>query len=236
MTKISLVIPARDEEQCIEAVVRGFVNAQDPRGTPWLDEVVVGDNGSLDATAARARAAGATVVHEPRPGYGSACLAALAYLRTRPQGPPAVVVFADGDGSNDPQDLGVLLEPLLKGYADFVIGARSRPEDRSAMSFPQRFGNRLACTLMRPVAHVAYQDLGPYRAIRWSALERLGMCDPNYGWTVEMQLKAVKAGLRVREVLVRNHARIGGQSKVSGTVKGVVGAGYKIIFTILRYR
>lgn len=104
------------------------------------------------------------------------------------------------------------------------------------MTFPQRFGNRLACSLMRPVAQVAYADLGPFRALRWEALSRLGMEDPNYGWTVEMQLKAVRHGLRIREVVVRNHARIGGRSKVSGTVKGVVGAGYKIIGTILRYR
>ena len=236
MTKIALVIPARDEEACIQSVVRDFLAAQNKEGSSWFDEIVVGDNGSGDHTAALARQAGATVIHEARPGYGSACLAALAHLRTRPEGPPEFVVFADGDGSNDPRDLAALTEPLLRGYADLVIGVRGYPEDRSSMSFTQRFGNRLACALMRPVARVAYQDLGPYRAIRWQALERLGMCDPNYGWTVEMQLKAVKHGLRVREVLVRNHDRIGGASKVSGTVRGVLGAGYKIISTIARYR
>lgn len=236
MSRIALVIPARDEEACIEAVVSGFVGARDPRGAPWLESVVVADNGSRDRTAELARAAGAVVVHEPRPGYGRACLAALRHLSERPGGPPELVVFADGDGSNDPGDLGRLLEPLLSGYADLVIGVRTRAEDQAAMTLPQRFGNRLACALMRPVAHVAYSDLGPFRAIRWAALARLEMQDPNYGWTVEMQLKAVRHRLRIREVVVKNHPRLAGESKVSGTVRGVAGAGYKIIGTILRYR
>lgn len=236
MTSIALVIPARDEEACIQPVVAGFLNARDERGQPWLQVIVVADNGSRDRTAAIASAAGAVVVHEPRPGYGSACLAALRHLEERPEGPPEIVVFADGDGSNDPSDLGPLLEPLRRGYADLVIGVRTRPEDQAAMTMPQRFGNRLACALMRPVAHVAYSDLGPYRAIRWSSLTRLEMQDPNYGWTVEMQLKAVRHGLRIREVQVKNHARLAGESKVSGTLRGVAGAGYKIIGTILRYR
>lgn len=236
MLEVSLVIPARDEEDCIAPVVSGFVQARMPSGAPWFDEVIVADNGSRDRTGELARQAGATVVFEGRPGYGSACLAALDFLRKRSAGPPDIVVFADGDGSNDPEDLERLLEPIARGYADLVIGARIRPEDRSSMSFTQRFGNRLACELMKPMAQVAYTDLGPYRAIRWSSLEQIGMADRNYGWTVEMQLKAVRFGLRVREVPVKNHDRIGGRSKVSGTVRGVVGAGYKIISTILRYR
>lgn len=236
MIRISLVIPARDEAECIGSVVAGFVGARNESGAPWFDEVVVADNGSRDQTGALAQKAGATVVFEARPGYGSACLAALDLLRARRAGPPEIVVFADGDGSNDPADLSALLEPIRKGYADLVIGARARPEDRASMSFTQRFGNRLACSLMRPMAKVAYTDLGPYRAIRWVSLEKLGMADRNYGWTVEMQLKAVRFGLRIREVTVRNHDRLGGRSKVSGTVRGVAGAGYKIISTILRYR
>lgn len=225
-----MVIPALDEEGSIGPVVRGF------RDEGRLDEIVVADNGSRDRTAEVARAAGATVVHAPRRGYGSACLAGLAHLRARAGGPPFAVAFADGDGSNDPRDLGALLAPILRGEADLVIGARPRLALPGSLTFPQRFGNVLASRLMNALHGARYTDLGPFRAIRWDALERIGMVDPDYGWTVEMQLKAARHHLRCVEVDVHNLHRTAGRSKVAGTVRGVWGAGTKIIGTILKYR
>ena len=234
--RISLIIPASDEEGSIGAVVSGFVALLDPTGARRVEEVVVVDNRSSDRTAERARAAGATVVREERYGYGSACLRGLRYLTERPSGPPRIVVFADGDGSNEPRDLPRLTAPIERAECDLVIGARSRTADPGSLTFPQRFGNVLASRLINQLYGMHYTDLGPYRAISWSALERIAMEDPNYGWTVEMQIKAAKLGLRIREVDVANYARTAGKSKVSGTVKGVAGAGHKIIRTILRYR
>ena len=234
---VVMIIPAFDEEGAIGSVVRGFRSATTPAGRPHLTELVVVDNNSRDATAQRARDAGATVVHEPRPGYGSACLRGLSYLAgERAGGPPDVVVFADGDGSNDPADLPAVLAPVLSGECQMVIGARPRRADPRSLTIPQRFGNVLACRLMNALFATRYTDLGPYRAITWSALTEIDMQDPDYGWTVEMQLKAAKQRLAIREVDVANHGRIAGKSKVSGTVKGVYGAGTKIIGTILRYR
>lgn len=198
--------------------------------------MVVADNRSKDGTARIAEGAGAKVVYEPRVGYGSACLRALAHLRDRAAAPPEIVVFADGDGSNDPADLVRLVSPIARGELDLVIGARGRRGDPGALTFPQHFGNVLASRMMNALYGMRSTDLGPYRAIAWPALERLRMQDPNYGWTVEMQIKAAKHGLRVGEVDVQNHARTAGRSKVSGTVRGVVGAGVKIIGTILKYR
>lgn len=229
-SKLAIIIPAYDEEGAIGAVVEGFRRVTDA-------EIVVVDNNSADATADVARSAGATVVHESRPGYGSACLRGIAYLRNeRPGGPPAVVLFADGDGSNDPADLGRLVDPVARGLSDMVIGARPRLADGRSLTPPQRFGNVLACRLMNGLYGTHYTDLGPYRAIAWPALERIDMQDPDFGWTVEMQLKAAKHGLSVREVDVANHVRIAGKSKISGTVRGVYLAGAKIIGTIIKYR
>lgn len=235
-SRTSLIIPALDEEGAIGAVVAGFVALRDPAGAPALDEVVVADNGSRDRTAEVARAAGATVVEERRRGYGSACLRGLRHLAERAAGPPAIVVFADGDGSNAPGDLATLIAPLRSGVVDLVIGARVRPADRGALTFPQRFGNQLATGLIRSIYGARFSDLGPYRAVTWPALTRIGMVDPDYGWTVEMQVKAAKLGLRYTEVAVENRVRIAGRSKVAGTVRGVVGAGRKIIGTIIKYR
>ena len=205
--------------------------AQLPRA--GVRTVVVVDNGSRDGTAAVARAAGATVVHEPRRGYGAACLAGLAYLRAHP---PGVVVFLDADLSDDPAQLPEVLAPVLEGRADLVVGSRvlGRPAPGS-LTLAQVLGNRLAVALLALLFGAHYTDLGPFRAIRWAALERLGMRDRGYGWTVEMQARAARAGLRALEVPVRYRRRLG-RSKISGTVRGVVGAGTKILFTIARVR
>jgi glycosyltransferase involved in cell wall biosynthesis len=227
--RVSVVIPALDEEGAIGGVVRGVL------ATGAVEEVVVGDNGSRDRTAEVARAAGATVVDAPRRGYGSACLAALAYLRARASGPPEIVVFVDGDGSNDSSELPRLIEPILRGEAELVIGARGRRSVPGSMTFPQRFGNVLATRLLRSLYGVHYTDLGPFRAIAWGALERIEMADPDYGWTVEMQVKAARLGVPVREIDVANLRRVAGKSKVGGTVRGVAGAGYKILSTIFKY-
>ena len=221
--EVAVVIPALDEEGAIGSVVSGFV------GLDAVGEVVVVDNGSRDATAARARAAGATVVGAPARGYGRACQQGLAYLAERAGGAPDVVVFADGDGANDPDDLRRLLAPISSGEADLVLGSRVRLGSRDGLTPPQRFGNRLAVALMGLLFGIEATDLGPFRAIRWSSLRRLGMSDPDYGWTLQMQLRAAKAQLRVLEVDVHNHRRLAGRSKVSGTVRGVVGAGTKIL-------
>ena len=239
MTRISVIIPALDEEGAIGTVVAELVALRSRAGAPeepLLEEVVVADNGSTDRTAAVAGAAGATVVSSPVRGYGSACLTAMRYLEERPSGPPDVVVFVDGDGSNVAGELADLVAPIERGEAELVIGSRKRRADPGSLTVPQRFGNELAVFLLKRIYRVSYTDLGPFRAIRWSALQRLEMEDPNYGWTVEMQVKAAKLGISFREVDVLNRSRIAGESKVAGTVRGVVGAGYKIVWTLLRYR
>jgi len=234
---VAVVVPALDEEASVGAVVRGLALTLAAATTGGrAAEIVVCDNGSRDGTVAAARAAGATVVTALRRGYGSACLAGLAHLRDRAGGPPDVVVFADADGSDDSSELPLLLAPLVAGRADLAIGSRAlgRAEPGS-LTMPQRFGNRLAAFLLRALFGATTTDLGPFRAIRWSALERLAMRDPDYGWTVEMQAKAAKRGLAVVEVPVSYHRRIG-RSKISGTVRGVIGAGVKILATIARER
>lgn len=234
--RITVIIPALDEEGAIGTVVRDLLRVRSAEGEAALEEVVVGDNGSTDRTAEVARAAGATVVPAPVRGYGSACLAAMGYLRARDSGPPDVVVFVDGDGSNQADELLRLVAPIQAGQADMVIGSRVRLAAPGSLTLPQRFGNRLASQALRRVYGVPTTDLGPFRAITWTALMGLHMEDPNYGWTVEMQVKAAKCGLRVAEVDVHNLSRIAGDSKVAGTVRGVVGAGYKIVWTLFRYR
>ena len=196
-------------------------------------ESVVVDNGSTDRTADVARAAGATVVREPRRGYGAACLAGLAHLATHP---PAIVAFMDADASDDPAELPALLAPILDGRADLVIGSRVLGEREPGSLTPvQIAGNRVATFLLRVLFGARYTDLGPFRAIRWDALERLRMRDRDYGWTVEMQARAALLGLASLEVPVRYRRRVG-RSKISGTVRGVVGAGWKIVLTTLKVR
>ncbi len=232
------MIPALDEEGSIASVLHGFAAAGREiarRADARLDEVVVCDNASRDRTAAIARQAGATVVSAPRRGYGSACLAGLVYLAGRAKGPPDVVVFADADGSENPSELASLLAPIARGEADLVIGSRVLGTvERGAMTLPQRFGNRLAAALIRTLYGMRITDLGPFRAIRWAALERLDMRDPDYGWTVEMQVRAARVGLAVTEVPVTCRARLAGRSKISGTVRGVLSAGGRILATIAR--
>lgn len=218
---VTVVIPARDEEAAIGDVVRSI--------PAWVDEIVVADNNSTDATATLAHASGARVVDAPRPGYGSACLAALATINNTD-----ILVFMDGDGSDNTDEMKLLADPIINGEVDITIGSRVLGEvEPGAMTRSQRWGNRLACALIRLRYGVRYTDLGPFRAIDWQTLKALDMCDPDYGWTVELQLRAIKSDLRVREVPVSYRRRVG-VSKISGTVRGVIGAGSKIIWLIVR--
>lgn len=223
--RIALIIPALNEEQALTKVLDEL-----PRGL--FARVVVVDNGSSDGTVRVARARGAQVVTEPRRGYGRACLAGLATL------PPEtdIVVFMDADASDLPAEAARLVEPIARGEADLVIGSRilGQAEPR-ALGRLQNWGNRLAVALVRLLYGVRYTDLGPFRAIRRHSLQELNMRDPNFGWTAEMQVKALKRGLRVREVPVSYRVRIG-RSKISGTFKGAVQAGTKILWTIVRLR
>ena len=221
--RIGVVIPALDEEAAIGRVIDAVPG--------WVDEVVVVNNGSTDATASVARAHGARVVHENRRGYGVACRAGIDALDAS-----EVVVFLDGDFSDRPEQMARLVDPIVEDRADFVLGNRVCEErDGHSMTRFQRMGNRLACGLINGLWRARYSDLGPFRAIRRSALQSLALRDRNFGWTVEMQIKAVRQGLRVQEVSTSYRHRIG-HSKISGTFSGAVGAGAKILFVILRNR
>ncbi len=218
---VGVIIPALDEEAAIAKVIAAIPS--------WADEIVVADNGSRDATRARAEAAGAKVVAEPARGYGAACLAGIAALR-----PADIVVFLDGDFSDDPAEMALLVDPIATGAADFVIGSRVGAQVVPGSLTPQqRFGNALACWLIKRLFGVRYSDLGPFRAIRASSLRDLEMRDRAYGWTVEMQIKAARAGLKHLDVPVSYRPRIG-KSKISGTVRGVVMAGATILTVIAR--
>lgn len=215
---IDLVIPALNESASIARVIRAI-----PR--PPIRNIVVGDNGSSDGTGEIARYAGATVIRENERGYGAACLAALRALPDDTD----IVVFMDADGSDEPGMIPALIEPILQDRADLVIGSRTLGQpDPGALTAPQRFGNWIASRWLSQRFSLPATDLGPFRAIRRSSLDRLEMHDRNYGWTVEMQIKAALQNLRYAEVAVPYYRRIG-QSKVSGTVRGVIGAGQKII-------
>jgi len=224
-TTVDVVIPALNEESSIGQVLADI---------PWdlVRRVVVADNGSTDATASVAREAGAIVVAAPRRGYGSACLAGLDELRLDP---PDICVFLDGDYSDHPEQLSEVIAPIVEGRAELVIGSRTLGEHEAGALLPQAvFGNWLACALIRALYGATFTDLGPFRAIRWEALEQLRMEDTNFGWTVEMQVKAARQRMRSVEVPVRYRKRVG-VSKVTGTLKGTVMAGYKILWTIYRY-
>ncbi len=223
---IDVVIPALNEERSLPLVLADL-----PR--PPVRRVVVADNGSRDGTAEAARRGGAVVVEARRRGYGSACLAALAWLRAND--PPEVVVFVDADYSDHPDELPRLVAPILAGAADLVVGSRILGEREPGALLPQaRAGNLVACALIRLLYGHRYTDLGPFRAVRWAALERLGMSDPDFGWTAEMQVKALRRGLRVAEVPVSYRRRVG-VSKITGTVAGTLRAGHKILWTVLRH-
>ena len=220
--RIGVVIPALNEEQAVGRVVSDIPS--------WVDDIVVADNGSHDCTAAAARAAGARVVVEHERGYGAACQAGIATLRA-----PDIIVFLDGDYSDRPQEMAALVDPIASGSADFVVGSRVRGDrERGALTPQQRFGNWLACRLIRRVSGTTCSDLGPFRAIRADALRSLDVKDRAFGWTVEMQIRAIEAALHVIEVPVSYRCRIG-QSKVSGTVSGTVRAGTKILWIIARH-
>lgn len=223
---IDVIIPAFNEEKSIPKVIHDI-----PK---FVRHVVVANNNSTDQTAAVAEKAGAVVVFEGQKGYGKACLTAMDWLKSQ-EIQPDIVVFLDGDYSDYPQEMTDLVQPILEGKADMVIGSRALGERESgSMTVPQVFGNWLATTMMKYIQGAKFSDLGPFRAIEWPKLLSLNMVDQNYGWTIEMQIKAHKAGLKYLEVPVNYRKRIG-VSKVSGTVKGVFGAGYKIILTIFKY-
>ena len=222
--KAALIIPALNEESAI-----GDVLDEIPGGL--FEQVIVADNGSTDRTSEVASSHGAAVVAEPRRGYGNACLKALSHL---PEG-TEIVAFMDGDGSDVATELGTLLAPIEDGRADLVLGSRELGEaERGAVNVHQRLGNLLATFLIRLLFRHRYTDLGPFRAIRVSSLEALDMRDRNYGWTIEMQIKALRAGLRVLEVPASYRQRRAGVSKVSGNAWGSFAAGVKILWTIAR--
>jgi glycosyltransferase involved in cell wall biosynthesis len=226
--RTDVIIPAFNEENAVGNVVRDL-----PR--EWVREVVVVNNNSRDATRQAAEAAGATVLDEPRQGYGYACLKGLDYLRQKPV-PPDLVVFIDADYSDYPGELPKLVSYLLEQELDMVIGSRALGQrERGAMTPQQLFGNWLATRLIHRFYGVQYTDLGPFRAVRYEKLMAMDMQDKTYGWTVEMQLKAARLGFRTGEVPVTYRRRIG-HSKVSGTVKGTLMAGYKILSWIFKYR
>jgi glycosyltransferase involved in cell wall biosynthesis len=220
--RVAVVIPALNEAASIGLVLRDL-----PR---WIDWVVVVDNGSTDGTAEAAARHRAEVVREDRRGYGSACQAGVEAI-----GECDIVIFLDGDYSDHPEEAALLVDPIAEGTADLVIGSRAAGNSEPGSLTPQqRIGNALACFLMRLLWRAPYTDLGPFRAIRRTRLQELDMRDRSYGWTIEMQIKAVRRGLRVTEVPVSYRRRIG-SSKVSGTVRGTVGASYKILGMIARH-
>ncbi len=220
---VSVIIPALDEEAALPGVLA--------RIPPWVDRAIVVDNGSRDGTAAAARASGAVVVAEPGRGYGRACQAGIAAVN----GTADVLVFLDADGSDYPEQMDRLVDPIAAGRADLVIGSRTRGTlDAGAMTLPQRAGNAIAPALIRWLWGERFTDLGPFRAIRAAALRQLGMDDQTYGWTVQMQIRAARFGLRCAEVPVDYARRKAGRSKISGTARGVIEAGTKILFCVAR--
>jgi glycosyltransferase involved in cell wall biosynthesis len=231
-TRIVLVMPALDEEQSLPLVLADLAGwRQGP--SALLAEVIVVDNGSRDRTSEIAQEAGATLLRQSRRGYGAACQKALEYLR---ESPPGVVVFMDADRSDDASEVPALLAPIQNDGYDLVIGSRTLGEHEPGALLPQaRFGNWLATGWIRHQYGFRYTDLGPFRAIRWAALERLNMQDQDWGWTLEMQVRALQEGLRVREVPVRYRRRVG-KSKISGTLLGSARAGRKILSTMWELR
>jgi glycosyltransferase involved in cell wall biosynthesis len=222
---IDVIIPALDEARALPRVLAAI-----PR--PPVRRVVVADNGSKDGTAEVARAAGAEVVLEPERGYGAACLRAIAHLAGDP---PDVVVFLDGDYSDHPDELPSLVAPIARGEAEMVVGSRTRGRsERGSLTPQQRVGNAIACAALRLLYGARYTDLGPFRAIRFPTLLRLGMVDRSFGWTVEMQIRAARTGIRHAEVPVSYRSRIG-RSKVSGTLGGTLGASRRILWLLARH-
>ena len=224
MSNVSVVIPALNEEEPIAGVVRECLATKIPR------EIIVVDNGSIDATGGRAREAGARVATAPR-GYGRACAAGVRAVSPESQ----IIVFLDGDGADCPEFMSQLVDPIVAGNFDFVIGSRTRGQrEPGSLNFQQIFAGRFAGWLMSILYGVRYTDMCPFRAIRRDVLERLSMKEETYGWNLEMQMKAARAGLRILEVPVNHRCRAGGVSKVSGTFRGTFVAGARIIATFVR--
>lgn len=225
---IDVLIPAWNEEKSLPLVL-----ADIPKD--WVRQVIVCNNGSTDDTEAVAKANGAVVVTEYERGYGAACLAGMRYLQHMPSSEqPEIVVFLDGDYSDYPEDLPEVVGPIIDEDKDMVIASRMLGGlAPGAMTIPQRFGNWLAPWLIRRLFGYRFTDLGPFRAVKWQKLLEMRMADRNFGWTVEMQVKAAKQGLKCAETPARYRKRAAGKSKVSGTIKGTFRAGWKIIATIL---
>lgn len=222
---VGLLIPAYNEESALGHTLKGLPDN-------LLDTILVVDNDSDDGTTQVALNNGAKVVREPRRGYGQACLTGIEWYRNNPVD---IILFMDADGADDPNDAKRLLEPIVADEADFVLGSRIQGrKEPGALAVHAEWGNRLAVFLIRLFFGHSYTDLGPFRAIRTSSLEEIMMADKDYGWTCEMQVKAVKKGLRIKEIPVVYRKRKFGKSKVSGTVKGTTLAGWKIISTIIR--
>jgi glycosyltransferase involved in cell wall biosynthesis len=221
---VAVIIPALNEEEPIGDVVRACFATGIPA------EVIVVDNGSTDRTAERAREAGARVVMAAR-GYGRACAAGVSHVAAQTD----VVVFLDGDGSDCPELMSELVQPIERGDYDFVIGSRTRGErEKGSMNFQQIFSGYFAGFLLRLLYGIRFTDMCPFRAIRRAALQQLGMREETYGWNIEMQMRAARARLRILEIPVNHRCRRGGESKVSGTLRGTFVAGARIIATILR--
>ena len=226
MTKIIVIIPAYNEADSIEHVINDIPKT--------VNEVIVVSNNSTDNTEINAKNAGATVLKETNKGYGYACLKGMQYIADKNK-QPDIIVFLDGDYSDYPEELTKIVAPIINNDVDFVIGARvKRLREKGSMTVPQIFGNWLATTLMTLFFKARFSDLGPFRAIKYKKLLALNMEDKTYGWTVEMQLKALKQKLTYTEVPVNYRNRIG-ISKVSGTVKGAIFAGVKILGWIFKY-
>ena len=227
-TNVFVIIPMLNEQESIGLVLDDL---------PPVAEVIVVDNGSTDQGATVASEKGATVIREPQKGYGKACLTGIDHIAKKvTDAESTIVVFIDGDYSDHPDELPLLVEKIVGEEFDFVIGSRATGNrEKGAMHFQALFGNWLACTLMRLFWGAKFTDLGPFRAIRYESLMALEMQDQNFGWTIEMQIKAVQNGLKITEVPVSYRRRIG-VSKISGTVSGTIRAGYKILWTIFRYR
>ncbi len=224
--KIIVIIPAFNEEDSIAKVIRDIP-------LDIVDEIIVVNNNSTDATATNAMEAGAIVVNQPLQGYGNACLKGLEFIETK-SFDPDIIVFLDADYADYPEEIEKLIEPISRGF-DMVIGSRALGKKEKGSMLPQQiFGNWLATFLIRHLYKVRFTDLGPFRAIRYNKLKSLEMNDKNYGWTVEMQIKAAKKHLKITEIPVKYRKRIG-KSKITGTIKGSMGAGFKIITTIVKY-
>jgi glycosyltransferase involved in cell wall biosynthesis len=226
---VDVLIPAWNEEGSLPLVIKDI-----PKD--WVRNIVVCDNGSTDRTAEVSREGGAIVVTQNERGYGNACLAGISYLKSLPSSEqPEIVVFLDGDYSDYPDELPLVVGPIIHDKMDLVIGSRRLGNmEPGAMTFPQRFGNWLAPALIRLFFGYKFSDLGPFRAIRWDKLLALEMADQNFGWTVEMQVRAANQKLACTEVPVRYRKRAQGKSKVSGTVKGAFKAGVIILATIFK--